>query len=80
MCLAGGRRLDAALRLVEVAAGLLGVVGARQAGRRGLVCRLAQQQRQAGQRLAANKLEDIIGAIPQYIWIGPWEDLQIKDA
>jgi ABC-type transport system substrate-binding protein len=34
----------------------------------------------AGPRLAAAKIEDIIGSIPQYIWIGPWEDLQIKDA
>ncbi len=33
----------------------------------------------AGPRLAAAKVEDIIGAIPQYIWIGPWEDLQIKE-
>ena len=29
----------------------------------------------AGPRLAAAKIEDIIGAIPQYNWIGPWEDL-----
>ena len=28
---------------------------------------------------ARPKIEDIIGSIPQYIWIGPWEDLQIKD-
>jgi peptide/nickel transport system substrate-binding protein len=33
----------------------------------------------AGPRLANPKIEDIIGSIPQYIWIGPWEDLQIKD-
>jgi peptide/nickel transport system substrate-binding protein len=25
------------------------------------------------------KLEAISGAIPQYIWIGPWEDIQIRD-
>ncbi len=34
----------------------------------------------AGPRLVAEKLEDIVGSIPQYIWIGPWEDLQVKDA
>jgi peptide/nickel transport system substrate-binding protein len=28
----------------------------------------------------AGRLEDISGAIPQYIWIGPWEDLQVTDA
>jgi peptide/nickel transport system substrate-binding protein len=33
----------------------------------------------AGPRIDAPKLEEIIGAIPQYIWIGPWEDLKIKD-
>ena len=33
----------------------------------------------AGPRLDAPRLEEIIGAIPQYIWIGPWEDLKIKD-
>jgi peptide/nickel transport system substrate-binding protein len=33
----------------------------------------------AGPKLANPKIEDIIGSIPQYIWIGPWEDLQIKD-
>ena len=33
-----------------------------------------------GPRLANPKVEDIVGAIPQYTWIGPWEDLQIKDA
>ena len=32
-----------------------------------------------GPRLAG-KPEDISGAIPQYIFIGPWEDLQVKDA
>jgi peptide/nickel transport system substrate-binding protein len=34
----------------------------------------------AGPRLATPKIEEIIGAIPQYNWIGPWEDLQVKDA
>ena len=33
----------------------------------------------AGPRLANPKLEDIVGSIPQYIWIGPWEDIQVKD-
>jgi ABC-type transport system substrate-binding protein len=33
----------------------------------------------AGPRIDAPKLEEIIGAIPQYIWIGPWEDLKVKD-
>ena len=33
----------------------------------------------AGPRLDAPKLEEIIGSIPQYIWIGPWEDLKVKD-
>jgi peptide/nickel transport system substrate-binding protein len=33
----------------------------------------------AGPRLDAPKLEEIIGAIPQYTWIGPWEDLKVKD-
>jgi peptide/nickel transport system substrate-binding protein len=28
----------------------------------------------------ANKLEEISGAIPQYIWVGPYEDIQVKDA
>jgi peptide/nickel transport system substrate-binding protein len=27
-----------------------------------------------------NKPEEINGAIPQYIFIGPWEDVQVKDA
>jgi hypothetical protein len=31
-----------------------------------------------GPRLA-NKTEDIEGAIPQYVYTGPWEDVQIKD-
>ena len=33
----------------------------------------------AGPRLDVPKLEEIIGAIPQYIWIGPWEDVKVKD-
>jgi peptide/nickel transport system substrate-binding protein len=33
----------------------------------------------AGPRLANPKMEDIVGSIPQYIWFGPWEDLQVKD-
>jgi ABC-type transport system substrate-binding protein len=28
----------------------------------------------------AGRLENISGAIPQYIWVGPWEDVQVKDA
>ncbi len=28
----------------------------------------------------ANKLEDISGAIPQFIWVAPYEDIQVKDA
>ncbi len=28
---------------------------------------------------AANKPDEISGAIPQYIWVGPFEDLQVKD-
>jgi peptide/nickel transport system substrate-binding protein len=32
----------------------------------------------AGPRIANPKLEGIIGAIPQYNWVGPWEDLEIK--
>jgi peptide/nickel transport system substrate-binding protein len=32
----------------------------------------------AGTRLANARLEDVIGAIPQYNWIGPWEDLEVK--
>jgi peptide/nickel transport system substrate-binding protein len=31
-----------------------------------------------GPRVANPKLEGIIGAVPQYNWIGPWEDLEIK--
>jgi peptide/nickel transport system substrate-binding protein len=34
----------------------------------------------AGPRLDVPRLEEIIGAIPQYIWIGPWEDVKIKDS
>jgi len=33
----------------------------------------------AGPRLANAKMEEVVGAIPQYIWFGPWEDLQVKD-
>jgi len=32
-----------------------------------------------GPRVANPKIEDIVGSIPQYIWVGPWEDLQVKD-
>ena len=32
----------------------------------------------AGPRIANPRLEGIIGAIPQYNWIGPWEDVEIK--
>ena len=32
----------------------------------------------AGPRIAQTKLEEIIGAIPQYNWVGPWEDLELK--
>jgi hypothetical protein len=28
----------------------------------------------------ANKMEDIEGAIPQYVYTGPWEDVQLKEA
>ncbi len=28
----------------------------------------------------ANKLEEIEGAIPQYVYTGPWEDVKLKDA
>jgi peptide/nickel transport system substrate-binding protein len=31
-----------------------------------------------GQRLA-NKLEDVTGSVPQYPYLGPYEDLQLKD-
>jgi ABC-type transport system substrate-binding protein len=31
-----------------------------------------------GTRLANPRLEDVIGAIPQYNWIGPWEDVEVK--
>jgi hypothetical protein len=31
-----------------------------------------------GPRVANPRLEGIIGAVPQYNWIGPWEDLEIK--
>ena len=31
-----------------------------------------------GQRLA-NKLEDVTGSVPQYKYLGPYEDLQLKD-
>jgi len=34
----------------------------------------------AGPRLDVPKLEEIIGAIPQYTWIGPWEDVKVKDS
>jgi hypothetical protein len=27
----------------------------------------------------ANKAEDIEGAIPQYVYIGPYEDIELKD-
>jgi len=27
----------------------------------------------------ANKAEDIEGAIPQYVYLGPYEDLEVKD-
>jgi len=27
----------------------------------------------------ANKAEDVEGAIPQYVYLGPYEDLEIKD-
>jgi hypothetical protein len=30
-----------------------------------------------GPRLA-NKVEDIEGAIPQYVYVGPYEDVQLK--
>jgi len=33
----------------------------------------------AGPRLDTPKLEEIIGSIPQYIWVGPWEDVKVKD-
>jgi len=33
----------------------------------------------AGPRLANAKMEEVVGAIPQYIWFGPWEDIQVKD-
>ena len=28
----------------------------------------------------ANEVKDIEGAIPQYVYMGPWEDVQLKDA
>ena len=28
----------------------------------------------------ANKAEDIEGAIPQYVYLGPYEDIELKDA
>ncbi len=28
----------------------------------------------------ANKAEDIMGAVPQYVYIGPYEDIELKDA
>jgi peptide/nickel transport system substrate-binding protein len=33
----------------------------------------------AGPRVDHANLEEVMGAIPQYIWIGPWEDLKVKD-
>jgi len=27
----------------------------------------------------ANKSEEVEGAIPQYVYLGPYEDLQVKD-
>jgi hypothetical protein len=33
----------------------------------------------AGPRLDVPKIEEIIGAIPQYTWVGPWEDVKVKD-
>jgi ABC-type transport system substrate-binding protein len=33
----------------------------------------------AGPRLDVPKVEEIIGAIPQYTWVGPWEDVKVKD-
>jgi peptide/nickel transport system substrate-binding protein len=31
-----------------------------------------------GPRVANPRLEDVIGAVPQYNWPGPWEDLEVK--
>jgi ABC-type transport system substrate-binding protein len=32
-----------------------------------------------GPRLDVPKVEEIVGAMPQYTWIGPWEDVKVKD-